>query len=202
MNSVGAILKTERERQNLDLADLAEHLCVTQRYIRAIEQDDLNSLPGTFFYRSFVKQYAALVGVDETLLQPGVDALTGNVEPPPLPGADPRYGRRSAEPPPLRDLDPIVRDGNRRYIADSRIGLPLVALVGMVLATSGFYAWYNQAPQPRPAAEPVARVETPRAAPSRVEPVTAAPSRVEPVAAAPVEPVAARVKEETLAPAS
>src|ERR1700689_3538623 len=91
MTSVGIILKTERERQERDPAEIAEELCITQRYLRAIEQDDLGSLPGTFFYKSFVKQYAAILGVDEKLVQPGVDALVAVEESPPVAEADPRY---------------------------------------------------------------------------------------------------------------
>lgn len=162
MNSVGAILRTERERQGREVAEIAEKLCITQRYLRAIEQDDLSSLPGGFFYKSFVKQYAAALGVDDTLLLAGIETMTRSLDPLPLPGGDPRYVHRKTEAPPLRDLDPIVREGNRRYFPDTRIGLPLAALVGMVVATSGFYAWYNSSsgsaaqPAPAPAMETAA----------------------------------------------
>src|SRR5215467_1033451 len=120
MNSVGNILKTERERQQREVAEIAEELCITQRYLRAIEKDDLRSLPGAFFYKSFVKQYAAILHIDETLLQPGVEALTATLEPLPLPGADLRYTPPAEKP--IRDVDPIVRDGNRRYFEDRRLG--------------------------------------------------------------------------------
>ncbi|HLH40822.1 MAG TPA: RodZ domain-containing protein [Bryobacteraceae bacterium] len=183
MNSVGAVLKTERERQGRDLAEIAGELCITQRYLRAIEQDDLKSLPGTFFYKSFVKQYAASLGVDESVLQSGIESLTAVLEPLPLPGADPKYGKR-AEPPPLRDLDPIVRDGNRRYFPDSRMGLSIAALVAMLLATSGFYAWYNKAAQSAPpisADERTARAANP--APASARPMVEEPVKTE--AAAP-----------------
>ena len=171
MNSVGAILKTERERQGLDTAQIAEKLCITQRYLRAIENDDLAGLPGIFFYKSFVKQYAATLGVDDTLLVPGLDALTRAAAPLPLPGGDPRHSGGRTEPPPLRDLDPIVRDGNRRYFRDTRIGLSLAALVGMVLATAGFYAWYDQAPQAAqlPASVPAPVAQAPAAKPAPVQ---------------------------------
>lgn len=179
MNSVGATLKTERERQGRETAEIADKLCITQRYLRAIEQDDLSSLPGSFFYKSFVKQYAAALGMDETLLNPGVDALTRTLEPPPLPGAGAKYATQRSEPPPLRDLDPIVREGNLRYLPDTRMGVPLAALVGMVLATSGFYAWYNKAPaavQPVEA-QPVAMQPAPTqdSAPTVAQAATAPP---------------------------
>jgi cytoskeletal protein RodZ len=162
MTSVGTVLKTERERQGREPAEIAEELCITQRYLRAIEQDDLKTLPGIFFYKSFVKQYATLLGVDEGLIKPGIEALTAQSEPLPLPGAEnsqqPRRNGSShlsnpshfatKEAQPVRDLDPIVRDGNRRYIPDGRIGMSIAALVAVLLACSGFYSWWNRAPQP------------------------------------------------------
>jgi cytoskeleton protein RodZ len=63
MTSVGEILRSARESQGRTMAEIAEELCITQRYLRALERDDLSNLPGTFFYKSFVKQYAAILGV-------------------------------------------------------------------------------------------------------------------------------------------
>jgi transcriptional regulator with XRE-family HTH domain len=150
MTSVGLILRTERERQGREMAEIAENLCITQRYLRAIEQDDLQSLPGSFFYKSFVKQYAAVLGVEASKLQPGIDALTAPLERVPLPGAEPypAQQRTLREEPeshsPVRHLDPIVRDANRRYFPDRRLGVSLAGLVLMVLACSGFYAWWSK----------------------------------------------------------
>src|SRR5271166_4016446 len=97
MTSVGKVLRTEREAQGREMTEIAEELCITKRYLRAIEEDDLKSLPGSFFYKSFVRQYAALLGVDETRFEPGLEALTASQEPLPLPGADPRYAARGRE---------------------------------------------------------------------------------------------------------
>jgi cytoskeleton protein RodZ len=146
MNSVGSILKAERERQQREVAEIAGELCITQRYLRAIEQDDLKNLPGSFFYKSFAKQYAAILGIDETALFPGIAALTALAEPPPDPGTHRK---------PIRDMDPIVREGNRNYFQDSRIGWSVAGLIGVVLVCSGFYAWYNKGPQTPVAAKVV-----------------------------------------------
>ncbi len=122
------------------MPEIAEDLCITQRYLKAIEEDDIKSLPGTFFYKSFVKQYASLLGLDETKLLAGVEELTASEEPLPLPGANPKYS-------PLREVDPIVADSNRRYFSDRRVGFSVAALSVVLLGCSGFYTWWNKTSQ-------------------------------------------------------
>lgn len=73
--SVGKLLRRARESQDLEIADIAAELCLDQRYLRAIEVDDLPSLPGAFFYRSFVRQYGARLGVDPQTLKSAVETF-------------------------------------------------------------------------------------------------------------------------------
>ena len=44
MDSAGNVLRSAREHQNRTLAEIAGELCITQRYLRAIEEDDLATL--------------------------------------------------------------------------------------------------------------------------------------------------------------
>src|SRR5580704_14848558 len=103
MTSVGEILRSAREGQGRSMVEIAEELCLTQRYLRALEQNDLNGLPGIFVYKSFVRQYAALLGVPEGLIQPGLDALTP-VEPAAPAESPTRWssGPQRSSPPPVR----------------------------------------------------------------------------------------------------
>jgi len=133
MNSVGRILRSARERQGRAVAEIADELCLTQQYLRAIEEDDVKSLPGTFFYKNFVKQYAAIVGVKEVEIRAGIETLTASLEEPALPG--------TLAQPPLRPMDPIVADSNR-YFASTRLGLSVAGLAVVLMACSGFYAWW------------------------------------------------------------
>src|SRR5713101_9991063 len=80
MTSVGEILRTARESQGRAIAEVAEELCITQRYVISIERDEIANLPG-FFYKSFAKQYAAFLGMDERLLEPGLSAIAPPQEP-------------------------------------------------------------------------------------------------------------------------
>src|ERR1700687_510694 len=158
MNSVGRILRSARERQGRAVAEIAAELCLTQQYLRAIEEDDVKSLPGTFFYKNFVKQYAAIVGVKEAEIRPGIEALTAATEEPVLPG--------TLAQPPVRPMDPIVADSTRRYFASTRLGLSVSGLVLVLMACSGFYAWWMRpkevaAAKPRPLPATVQNVVQP-----------------------------------------
>jgi cytoskeleton protein RodZ len=150
MNSVGRILRSAREHQGRAVAEIADELCLTQQYLRAIEEDDVKNLPGTFFYKNFVRQYAGIVGVKESEIRAGIEALAAAADEPVLPG-------NPAQPlvrPPVRPMDPIVADSNRHYFANARTGLSVAGLVVMLVACSGFYAWWMR-PKEVSAAKPV-----------------------------------------------
>jgi len=158
MNSVGRILRSARERQGRDLSEIADELCLTQQYLRAIEEDDVKSLPGAFFYKNFVRQYAAILGVKESEIHAGVQSLAAAAEEPVQPGA--------LVQPPVRPMDPIVADNNRSYFAHTRLGMSVAALAVALLACSGFYAWWS-----RPAEAAVAKRSLPPVIQPQVQPV-------------------------------
>jgi cytoskeleton protein RodZ len=177
MNSVGRILRSARERQGRAVAEIAEELCLTQQYLRAIEDDDVKSLPGVFFYKNFVKQYAAIVGVKEAEIRPGIDALTAAFE-------EPVLQQGALAQPPVRPMDPIVADSNRRYFASARLGLSIFGLAAVLLACSGFYAWWSR---PAEAADAKPR-PLPPVVQSSVEPISQpAPQNLVPAEAGTVQ---------------
>jgi cytoskeletal protein RodZ len=141
MTSVGTTLRSARESQGRNIQEIAEGLCIQARYLRAIEDDDLKRLPGTFFYKSFVKQYAAALGVPEQQLQPGIESVAEAQEVP-LPPCQTIAS-------PIRQPDPIVQASNRDYFTDRKLGVPVAVLGGVILACSGFYSWWNRPVQPQ-----------------------------------------------------
>jgi len=177
MNSVGRILRSARERQSRDLSEIADELCLTHQYVRAIEEDDVKSLPGAFFYKNFVRQYAAIVGVKESEIHSSVQLLTAAAEEPMQSGA--------VAQPPVRPMDPIVADNNRSYFAHTRLGMSVAALALALLACSGFYAWWSRPAEAAVAkARPLPPLVHPQVQP-QVQPVSQ-PIQEQGVEAAPV----------------
>lgn len=69
LSSPGTLLKEERERQGRSEKEIADHLHITMHYVRSIEADRYEKLPGTVFARGYIKSYALLLGLsaDELL---------------------------------------------------------------------------------------------------------------------------------------
>lgn len=64
--SFGSELRQERESRGIGLTDIAERTKVSERYLRALEDDDHERLPGGVFNRGLVRGYCQHVGLDET----------------------------------------------------------------------------------------------------------------------------------------
>jgi cytoskeletal protein RodZ len=87
MFTVSEVLQRARLDQGIDIATAAAHTKIKAKYLQAIEDDDRKSLPGGFFYKSFVHQYATFLGVDTTAIDAEVDRVLNADAPLPLPGA-------------------------------------------------------------------------------------------------------------------
>jgi cytoskeletal protein RodZ len=87
MSMVCEVLQRARLEQGIDLATVAARTKISAKYLQAIEDDDRKSLPGGFFYKSFVHQYATFLGVDTRAIDAEVDRVLSADAPLPLPGA-------------------------------------------------------------------------------------------------------------------
>src|SRR3989442_10179860 len=65
MTSIGETLRRERLKRNLDLEQISRELKISSRLLEAIEGEQFDKLPGGVFAKSFVRQYARLLGLDE-----------------------------------------------------------------------------------------------------------------------------------------
>ena len=107
MTSIGDRLRQERLRRGLDIYQLADQTKINPSMLEAIEADDLEKLPGSFFTRSFVRQYVRALGLDEDEFEPELKRITDAEERPvlepeperaeiPLPAAPPAPAPRSS----------------------------------------------------------------------------------------------------------
>lgn len=64
VNEIGEKLKQARKDKGYSLDDLQQITKIQKRYLEAIEEGNLDVMPGKFYARAFIKQYADTVGLD------------------------------------------------------------------------------------------------------------------------------------------
>jgi len=71
---IGQIFVRARKERRLDLSEIAEYLHIRQVYLEAIEQGDLNILPGRIYTFGFMKKYAEFLKLDFQEIQRRLDS--------------------------------------------------------------------------------------------------------------------------------
>src|ERR1700761_7761913 len=84
MQVISDLLRRSRLAQGIELSAIAAQTKIDAKYLRAIEADDIKSLPGSFFYKSFVHQYAAYLGLDTQEIDAEVNRHVNVEEPLPV----------------------------------------------------------------------------------------------------------------------
>jgi cytoskeletal protein RodZ len=64
LSELGTRLKEARLLKGLSLDDLQEITKIQKRYLIGIEEGNFSSMPGKFYVRAFIKQYAEAVGIE------------------------------------------------------------------------------------------------------------------------------------------
>ena len=65
MKPFGKSLIKEREARGVSLEDISGHTKISVRMLKAIETERFDQLPGGIFNKSYVRQYARYLGLDE-----------------------------------------------------------------------------------------------------------------------------------------
>lgn len=135
MTSVGETLRQERLRRNVELQQVSEELKISSRLLEAIEADEYGKLPGGVFGKSFVRQYAGLLGLDGEEVAAQFERA---VQSPEL--AHLTELKRPAAAISLPRMDePRFSAGRQRSVLPS-----LIAVVVVMLICSGVYAWWQR----------------------------------------------------------
>ncbi len=61
---IGAILREARQRREIELSEVEAATRIRGRYLRAIEDEDWEVLPGDVYARGFIRTYASFLGLD------------------------------------------------------------------------------------------------------------------------------------------
>src|SRR5271154_3194199 len=61
-------LARSRKKAGVSLEDIAEGTKISLRFLRAIEEEEFDKLPGGIFNTSYLRQYAVAIGYDEAEL--------------------------------------------------------------------------------------------------------------------------------------
>src|SRR4051794_26715602 len=122
MADIGNTLRETRMRQRIDIVEVEAATKIRAKYLRALENEEWDALPGPTFVRTFLRTYGDYLGLDSKML----------VE---------EYKQRCERPGP-QDLLPFSpRSSSRRQQRPSR-GVPPALIVGVavVLLLGALYA--------------------------------------------------------------
>jgi len=154
IESIGAALRTARERRHLTLAQVSEATRVRTHYLQALENDDLSAMPSAAQARGFLRIYSQFLDLDlNALIPPPAPApaslLAAEIPTAPTPKLEPK-------PKPVR---PNLLTRLREAIAPDRAGEGEAASTPSVEASAGIT---EAPPAAVPADEPVAEVKPAR----------------------------------------
>ena len=89
LSGLGDMLRDAREARGISLVEAERETKIRQKYLAALEDDDIAALPGPLYARGFLRSYAGYLGLDPGQLMPFFPV--GHVEEPrldPLPEVD------------------------------------------------------------------------------------------------------------------
>jgi cytoskeletal protein RodZ len=80
-------LCARRQKRGVTLEQIAEKTKISMRFLRAIEDGEYEKLPGGIFAKSYLRQYASVIGLEEAEL---LDHYSAIVTPVVAPETNPR----------------------------------------------------------------------------------------------------------------
>jgi cytoskeleton protein RodZ len=121
--SVGDTLRAAREARGLTLAQVAGETRIPQRHLQTIEAGDFAALPARTYAISFSKNYARMVGLDQTEIAAKVRAELDAQDP------EPRFRAAGFEP------------GDPARVPSRALGW--VSIIAVILVLAGLFAFYQ-----------------------------------------------------------
>src|SRR5688572_10859980 len=144
MPEIGETLRETRMRRRIDMTEVETATKIRAKYLRALENEEWDLLPGPTFVKTFLRTYADYLELDSRLL----------VE---------EYKQRFERPAGM-DVTPLnLRRQPRRRRVAPRLGPGLVVALGIIVLLAALYALGRLGEDDEPA--PPTRVESPQPSP-------------------------------------
>jgi cytoskeleton protein RodZ len=141
MPEIGETLREARMRRRIDMSEVETATKIRAKYLRALESEEWELLPGPTFVKTFLRTYADYLGLDSRLI----------VE---------EYKQRFERPAGMEVTPLNLRRQARRRRLAPRLGPGIVVIVGVVALLAVLYALGRSGDTPSGDNTPT-RVETP-----------------------------------------
>ncbi len=125
MAEIGSLLRETRMRERIDITTVESATKIRAKYLRALENEEWDQLPGPTFVRTFLRTYAEYLGLDPKMLVEDYKQRFERPGPQDLMPFGPRSGRRPPRAP--RGVPPWML-----------IGVAVVLLIGVLFALGSF----------------------------------------------------------------
>src|SRR5215469_13169765 len=131
MGAFGDKLRREREMRGITLAEIAESTKISSRWLKALEEEQFEVLPGGVFNRGFVRSYARFLGINEEQTVADYVVASNEQEPPPDKFPLEIHEKTSDSPSlnPKRSILPVV-----------------LAFMALILVVGGWAYWMKHKP--------------------------------------------------------
>ncbi len=127
MQTVGEVLRTEREKKGLTIRDIETATSIRSLYIKAIEDDNYQVIPGEVYLKGFIRNYASFLNLD---IQAIMDIYRQSINPP-APAAQPEE--------PAPPVSPVAKTSNWSVCRPAVLLAVIIAAgaLGWLFASSG-----------------------------------------------------------------
>lgn len=167
METVGELLRTEREKKGLSIKDIETAISIRALYIKAIEEGDYTVVPGEVYLKGFIRNYANFLGLNG----PEMVATYRQAQQPVVP----EIVETPVEP------TPKAKPKTRTKTTNNSKKLLIISLLAVCVAGSAWWLLGNQSPNKEPIESKQTQPVAPTA-PAKPQPTTpAVPTQSKPV---------------------